>query len=330
MQPTNEALLRPPGVIGSLKAGFDTVAAHIGLILMPLLLDLWLWLGPRLSIERIFSELRPDLAEFWRAAGVPSADLQTLMQWYESALHSVNLFWLLRTAPIGVSSLLLGRDVARTPLGAASTWQAQAATFPAWILLLVLAGWVTGSLYFRWVAGLSVRSAGATVLPAQRALFQTLLLSLIWVGAALSLAVPTLIVVGLLLQLNVLLAQIVILALSFFSMWLIVPLFFWPHGIFVKKQNALLSMLSSIQMARFTLPSSSFFVLSVVLLGVGLNFLWNAAPTESWMTLVGILGHAFITTALLAASFIYYQEMTTWLETLLQRIRTAGAAAKRA
>ena len=45
-----ESLPPPPGVIGSLRAGFDAVSKHIGLILLPVALDIFLWLGPRLSV----------------------------------------------------------------------------------------------------------------------------------------------------------------------------------------------------------------------------------------------------------------------------------------
>jgi hypothetical protein len=63
------------------------------------------------------------------------------------------------------------------------------------------------------------------------------------------------------------------------------------------------------------------FVLTVFLIGVGLNFLWSIPASDSWLALVGILGHAFITTALLASSFVYYHDMTVWLQTVLERMR---------
>ena len=52
-----------------------------------------------------------------------------------------------------------------------------------------------------------------------------------------------------------------------------------------------------------------------------LEFLWAIPADNSWLALVGIFGHAFITTALLASSFIYYHDMTTWLQTVLARLR---------
>ena len=81
------------------------------------------------------------------------------------------------------------------------------------------------------------------------------------------------------------------------------------------------SIISSVQMARFTLPTSSMFVLAVFLLSFGLNFLWSIPPENSWMTIVGILGHSFVTTALLAGSFIYYRDMNIWLQSVIEKLR---------
>jgi hypothetical protein len=107
----------------------------------------------------------------------------------------------------------------------------------------------------------------------------------------------------------------------FFLFWLVVPLFFMPHGIFVRRQNAFLSILSSVRMSRFTLPTSSMFVLTVFLLSRGLSYLWLVPSNDSWMVLIGIAGHAFISTALLSASFVYYRNMNHWLQTVYERFQ---------
>ena len=132
---------------------------------------------------------------------------------------------------------------------------------------------------------------------------------------------PLLIVLFLIIQLSAVLANLFVLFISLGSMWVIVPIFFWPHGIFVKKQNVITSIASSIQLTRFTLPTSSLFVLTVFLLSFGLNFLWNIPPENSWMTLFGIFGHSFVTTGLLAGSFIYYRDMSIWLQAVIEKLR---------
>jgi hypothetical protein len=98
-------------------------------------------------------------------------------------------------------------------------------------------------------------------------------------------------------------------------------LFFTPHGIFVQKLNAFHSILSSLKMARFTLPTSSMFVFAVFVLSTGLNYLWSVPDINSWMLLVGIAGHAFITTTLLSASFAYYHDMNGWLQLVFNQLQ---------
>ena len=55
-----------------------------------------------------------------------------------------------------------------------------------------------------------------------------------------------------------------------------------------------------------------------MLLGSGLDMLWSTPAADSWMLLVGILGHAFISTGLLAASFVYYNDGVRWLQNTIK------------
>jgi len=66
----------------------------------------------------------------------------------------------------------------------------------------------------------------------------------------------------------------------------------------------------------------------VLLLSQGFNSLWVVPESNSWMMLIGILGHAFITTALLVASFVYYQDMFHWLEILLEKFDSKVTSAQ--
>jgi hypothetical protein len=319
---TSESLPPPPGVVGSLRAGFDAIASHFLVILLPLALDLWLWLGPHLSLEKLFKPILSDFSRIASAGGVSEADIDNALKIYSTLFHEFNLFSMLRTFPIGIFSLMTGRMPLETPIGAPVIWQVNTtSSMLATLLGLTLAGWLGGGLFFHWVS--------AIVIPAQddrirsiQAVLQTTFFSLVWMVVSFFLGVPVILGIYLLFALSSSLAQGVLLFVGFLSMWLLVPLFFSPHGIFIKKQNALVSIVNGLRMARFTLPASGMFVLSTFLLGVGLNFLWSVPPEDSWMMLVGIFGHAFVTTALLAASFIYYRDMNAWLEIALDRFKT--------
>jgi hypothetical protein len=320
-----ETLPPPPGVIASLQAGFNIVSSRIELIILPLLLDVFLWLGPRLSIGKWYSVVLTDGLHVLKQNGFPAQDLAV----YNSNVPIIvdffeKLNWLgwVRTLPVGIPALMLNlpsRFPVSTPLGMQSVIQ-----LPSFlvvlgsIMLLSFIGWLGGGLYFRIVAGASL-GAGEAGIGFMRAFAQTILLSIIWGIGSVIIILPLVLMIGLLGALNALLAEVAFFIILFLMFWLIVPLFFMPHGIFVRKQNAFVSIMSSLRMSRFTLPTSSMFVLSAFLLSRGLSYLWMVPASDSWLLLVGIAGHAFISTALLAASFVYYRDMNNWLQDVYER-----------
>jgi len=316
-----ENLPPPPGIINSIKSGFDLIANNIVAILPPFLLNLFLWLGPRLRMDALFDLIKADVITIWKSGGIPAADIQRAIGLYEAVIPNINLFWTFRTFPIGISCLFLPQENLPTPLGNAAVWQVGAAGLPGWIFLLTLLGWVGGGLYFRSIALLAQSDKSAPPLGVFRAIVQTILVSFSWGLLSLFIGAPIFMILAIILQLNSFLANLLMLIFSLMSMWAIVPLFFWSHGIFLKRQNAFASILSSFQMARLTLPMSSLFVLTIFLLSFGLNFLWSIPPEDSWMTLVGILGHSFVATALLASSFVYYRDTSAWLPVIIEKIK---------
>jgi hypothetical protein len=314
----------PPGIINSLKAGFDAIATHIYAIFLPILLNLFFWLGPRLRIDAFFNSIKPNMISSWRASNMPAEEIQKVIEAYEAyekILPQLNFFWFARTLPIGISSLMFPELDGATPLGNPLILQAEVLSLIGWVILLTLIGWVGGALYFRSVSQIAMDGSEDSHIGLLRAMVQTILLSITFTILTLVIGFPLILVLTLVLQLNEFLMNILVLVLSLASMWLIVPLFFWPHGLFVRKQNFITSIITSIQMARFTLPTSSMFILVVFLLTVGLNYLWTIPPQSSWMTLFAIFGHAFVNTALLAASFIYYRDMNIWLQMVIDRVR---------
>jgi hypothetical protein len=270
--------------------------------------------------------MQPVLEEMARLApttGFAQADIDAMLDMYRQLLGRLNLVAALRTLPIGISSLMSGRMPGQSPLGAVFTLQVDSVPqLLGLFLALTLIGWMLGGLYYHWVAELVVSRAPGQVAPtASRAILQTILYSLIWAVLIWSVALPAMFVVYLAFAINALLGQGLLLFMGFVSLWLLVPLFFSPHGIYLRQQNAFASFLGAFTLTRFTLPSSSLFVLAVFLVGVGLNLLWAVPAEDTWIALVGILGHAFITTGLLAASFIYYQDMSVWVQAVLAHLR---------
>jgi len=322
-----ETLPPPPGVITSLQAGFNIVSGRIALIAMPFMLDIFLWLGPRLSVGAWYGSLFANWLNLLRQNGFSAQELANYSAKGPLIVDFFNkLNWLgwLRTLPVGIPALMLGIPETlpvKTPLGVQGIIQLPSfLTLLGVAALLTVIGWLAGGIYFRFVAGASL-GEGRTGIGLMRALGQTILLSVVWEIGALILIFPVMLVISLLSLISSTLANAVLLIILLLAFWVVVPLFFMPHGIFVHKENAFVSMMSSLRMSRFTLPTSSLFILSVFLLSRGLGYLWTVPSNDSWLMLVGIAGHAFISTTLLAASFIYYRDMNDWLQTVYERLQ---------
>lgn len=325
-----ETLPPPPGVIGSLRAGFDVVANRLALILLPLGLDLFLWLGPRLNVNALLAPYVRLVFEQARL-GVAEADLerfQLYQSFFMERLQDFNLLSLLSKLsffPIGISSLAAQTLPSQTPFGApliipvSSFW-----VMFALMVALIPLGWIGGGVYFRLVAGSVLGSNQEAAFNMVEAVLHSLLLSILWMIGLFILFIPLTTMLRLLALFSPTLANFVVLVLMILFFWLVVPLFFMPHGIFVARQNAFLSVYSSLWLSRYSLPTSGLFVLSAFLLSRGLDLLWSAPSSADWLTLVGFAGHAFITTVLLAASFIYYRDMSGWIRNMQARFRQPG------
>jgi hypothetical protein len=63
-----------------------------------------------------------------------------------------------------------------------------------------------------------------------------------------------------------------------------------------------------------TLPKTALFFLIILLVSEVLDILWSTPKDDSWLILVGIAGHALVTTGMLAASFVYYRDADRWVD----------------
>ena len=332
MQPRT-SLPPPPGVFGALRSGFDAVANHVTVIGVPLVLDLLLWFGPRLGIERLLnSSLQLAFAQARRAPNSTDLDqlnaVQTVLLEWIHRFNLVSLISKLGPFPIGVPSLLSKTLPVDSPIGPPQVVDVSSGVLLFLLLLFfMLLSWLIGAFYFRWVSRVALGSQ-TTPVSLPWAALQTVILSICWLVGLIFIFVPVTLVLALLTAISPILANGVAFLALLFGFWLVVPLFFVPHGIFARRQNAFASALTSLRMARFTFPSSGMFVISVLILSQGLNYLWSVPESQSWMTFVGLAGHAFITTAVLAASFVYYRDTNTWLQTIFDLWQKANAAPK--
>jgi len=317
----------PPGLFASLMRGFDSVANHILVILPPVLLDLFLWLGPHLRLKSFlqpFIDQLPSLAKAFPSYSI--TDIATVQTAWTGAINQFNLFMILRTFPVGATSLLSLEMPVQTPLGTPANLDAGSffGIF-SWVLLLVVLGWLIGAVYYFWISGVAIKPEGRSF---WKSIKQTLLLSVLWLGILFVLGLPVILVVSIIYSFSPTLGQIMFFIGALLLIWLIMPVFFSVHGIYTLQLNAFRSILGSLRMVRFTLPNTGLFLLVFVIINTGMNFLWNTPSDNSWWMLVGIAGHAFVSTALLAASFIYYRDINAWLSAVLEQLQNRTSSAK--
>lgn len=323
MNSTNLKILpAPPSLMKSLMAGFDAISNQFGLVIFTLALDLFLWLGPRLTIARIFEDI---LAQ--QAGGLPETTNAEVLERLRLLVGEFNLFSVLRTFPIGVPSLVASRSAVESPLGKSVFWEVSSlgAAFGVWALLVIL-GACLGAFYFTAVSQAAlVGEVNWQVVLARWpwTSLQTLLLMALWlmmIFAASLLFGCTL--TFLLLSGGLGLEQVTLFGLLVFAgilIWALIPLMFSPHGLFVSKNTVWSSIKNSARLTRMTLPTTVMLFLAIIIISEGLRLVWNIPSITSWWMLVGIIGHAFITTSLLAASFIYYHDADRWLRGMLRR-----------
>ncbi len=326
---TNEPILAaaPPRLFPTILKGFNTVAGQIHLILLPVLVDLFLWLGPRLRIYDLFTPtLQMITANMLKLAPTDMVEtVRTATTLYTEMLQQFNLFSAIRTLPVGVPSLIARLGEVATPVNFFGIYELSSLRVGIAVLggLLTL-GFFLGAIYFN---ALSRHSQPEAINFSMNKLLnqyaQTLVFFLILVGLLIAISIPLLILVSVLSLISAGLAQFVIVLVGFMSLWLVLPLVFSPHGIFALDQKVVPSMLLSLKMVRFFLPGTSFFILVALLISEGLNMVWTLPGSDSWLMLVGIGGHAFIVTGLLVASFLYYRDGIKWMQFNVQKMTEA-------
>ena len=326
METEQNKLPPPPGLIATLMRGFDSVANHVLLILPPVLLDLFLWLGPHLRLKTFFQPIIDQLPTLAKSFPASFPDLATVQQEWLAVINQFNLFVILRTFPVGVTSLLSLQSPGQTPLGIPANIDAGSFFgICGWALLLILLGWLVGSLYYYWISRVALK---LETHPLWKSVKQAVFLSIIWVGILLILGLPASLLISTISLFSPLLGEIMLFAAALLVVWLLMPIFFSVHGIFTLQLDAFRSILGSLRMVRFTLPNTGLFLLVFVLINSGLNFLWNTPQLNSWWLVVGIAGHAFVSTALLAASFIYYRDINAWLTVVFAQLQSQATSAK--
>ena len=320
--PETQVNQNPPALIASLIAGFDAVTRNIMLILIPVILDLLLWWGPHLKISKLIQIFTDQMLSFPQQSPEATQYIQTSREIWQYISDHLNLMIALRSYPVGVPSLMVSRLPLQTPgIMQPASWDITNFWVGAgtW-LLLTLFGVITGTFYFLIVANASVKGSRklSSFVPIWLgAFFQVVLLSLFFLILLVAISIPAGCILSVLALGSPAIGRIALFLYGGGIIWLLFPLLFSPHGIFINRNNVLESVRKAVRITRMTLPTTSLLFLSILLLSQGLDILWGSPNETSWFALLGITGHAFITTGLLATSFIYYNHADQWIQKVM-------------
>ena len=340
-------------IIDSLTEGFKRVYRHWWVLLIPILLDAFLWIGPRASIEYLMEEtvqtLKTDSGDFGA-----SEEMVEVWSVIDATLTEViphyNSFSTLRVSALGVPSLLvwggarfgvpsryevlwvfflLGIDmdemlisVTEATFVDSSVWQLPNGV--AWLLsalALTVVGILIGSVYMTSIS-YSLDQTGAFWPRLLRFGIRFALFGVLRIVMGIVMGIPVWIVTLALGALNPSLAYLFSTIVLGLLAWLSFYGIFFIAALAVNNASLWRAIWNSFNIVmRNFWPTLGLFLL-INLIGGGLTILWQQLSTGSWLTLVGIVGNAYVGTSLVTASLVFYLDRyARWQELVAELLR---------
>jgi len=303
------------GIIEALSAGLDAVLRHPWLLLIPLLLDLFLWVGPRLQAPGLYRSFEPALRQLTTQMTTSEARYaaQELGKAIEQFFTQFNLCAWASVALVGVP-VINGSIDATLKLVTGSQpilWQVNG--FSGYLLvfaLFTMIGLLLAALYWT-LLGEFVRGE-----PLQRTrwlkqsiwVWQKLLILAMSILSLFFMSIlPVSMMMFVLSAFSAGLASLVPLLAVIAAAWLILMCLFTPHGLVLHH----LALSRAIQISILIVRSNFVTVLGLAVItsaiSIGMGLIWEWLAADSWLRLIAIAGNALIGTALIVATLLFYR-----------------------
>lgn len=303
IRPAEPSTQKLPGIIDTLGEAFALLVQRPYLIILPIVLDLYLWLGVALSSRPL-----ADVAVRWMR-GIPNADPQAI-DTARTALDGFDLFSLLG---VNLPSLLgeLGRSavagVGPPHVIASLPWWA----IPPLAVAMIALGIVVGITYLTMIAclvrgdsvltGQFLRQAGLNTLR----MFGFILVAILGV---LLLVMPVLVFGSLLTFVGVNVVAVLALLVWLAIMWALFLLFFAQDAIVLTEAGPLRAVYLSYNVVRRNLWSAAGFVVVYLLIMNGVPEALRLFTRSAWGVPFAIVGNAFVATGLFTAAMLFYRD----------------------
>lgn len=317
----------PVGVIESVSTGFETVTGRLALIVLPLALDLLLWLGPHLSVQPLVEDL---LHQISRLAAVEPSVATVEPAWRDYLLpvgQRFNLLSLLSIPAVPglhclpgawcLPSLMALRAPVSVPGGAplvinvANGFQMLTLMVALYLIGLFLGAWYLGAI------AVNVRDSKVDwrVLSQQVWGWWARLVAFAALVAIASVAFLAPVTVAAAVAGQVL-GGIAMLVVGFvgasIGLWGLFYMAFVVHGLILLGLGLFGAMRASARVVRWNLPSTIWLFALTAAVTFGMGVIWSIPAENSWLSLVGIAGHAYVVTGLAAGTFVYYKDRYRW------------------
>lgn len=335
MRQTNTRLLveqKPLSVIDVLTAGFEIVRKRPWTMLVPVLMDLAIWLLPRVSLADLF---RPALTEWFDTTGLTpdaAASAEETRQVVSQFLNSFHLLGLVTAAlnsTVRLPTLLaLDNGDVHSPINAfAYTFPLQSGLLAVFLFVpLFLLALLPSAFFIEWIAQ-GVRPLESAPPYAWVSRVAMLWLKLIVFSAVLvviMMAAGLVLLVGqLFVPLNGDIGSFVLALVVVGWFWVAIYFFFTVSALAVSNVGILEAIRRSVLIFRFHFWASLGLFALTLFLDRGLGLVWHGLGVSSLGLLVGIAANAFVGTSLLAASMVFYQDRMNVTEKRLARARVA-------
>jgi len=322
MNTSSESRFEKPNIIQALLSGFNTIANKPYLILLPILLDLFLWFGPAWRVDEYFAPLINGMTKLPNIDNIGYAEiLESYQDYWQQIITDFNLASSLRTLPIGVPSLMVSKPSFLNPIGNPLIFSLKSNLQVLGVsILFLLIGYLLGNIYYRSISGQVIKSTQDNDIKSHLKVFsQIILMPFLLLIIILLISIPLLLIFTLITLISPSIGQFVLIIASVFIIWVVMPLIFTPHCIFLYQQNLISAMMTSISVVKTSMGQTSLFLILSIVLMEGMDYLWRSPSVDNWFLFVGILGHAFIVTAVIASSFHYFIDATIFTQSVMNK-----------
>lgn len=319
---------KPLGVIDALSGGFEIIIHRPWVLLIPIALDLFLWLGPQATATPVFQQ-----TVGWLSAAPPPGAPQDTAQNLDAVKNAwlavgqkLNVFVFIALWAIGVPTFI-GLDVPpadflKTRFGTISI--EDGATLAVLIILLTFLGIFLASVYLESIArGVRHDGNGARAFAPRmlKSYLNTTALMLFGMLGAIATMIPFVLSAALLAifsqELGSFLFVLGLVLLLLAALYLV----FAIPAIFVSGVNVPQAVVNSITVLRYNFWSAMGLILLIYLIERGFAIVWQQFLDSSFGVFVDMIANAFLGSGLVAAGMLFYYDRITWLNQVREQIR---------